>query len=127
MENIHKLPFLMGGTMAVVIGLISYVWGTKTQDIYIRMAVAMVVFFVLGTIIKNTLVKIQDEITKKKELDIQKIKEEEALLAAQAQAEAEAGKNPENKHNINLVADDDFDDEFSPLTVSRIIASKAKE
>lgn len=128
MGNVDKLPFFSGSIMAIVTGFISYIDGSKNQDIYIRMAIAMVVFFILGTIIKHTLISIQKEIEKKKEQELIELKKQEELMAAQVEEELgkELEKTNANGQSINLVADD-FDEEFSPLTVSRVIASKTNE
>lgn len=124
MDSIHKMPFLLGGFMAVVTGLISYISGKNSQTLYIRMAVVMVVFFILGNLIKRTLITINEELEKKKEQELLEMEKQEAEMSAQMQVDPQL--KPDNEHKINLVADDSEDD-FSPLNVSRIITSKLKE
>lgn len=125
MVDIHKLPFLLGGFMAVMVGIISYMSGSATQTIYIRMTVVLLVFYIVGSLIRNTVNTIKDEIKSKEE---QKLRDEAAQMEADiAEASSEAPPRPQSAgHKLDLVADD-FNEEFSPLTVSRIIASKVKE
>lgn len=125
MDAIHKLPFMLGGFMAVFIGIISYISGLNSQTIYIRMAVVMVVFYIIGSLIRKTLNTIQDEI---------KIKLEKESEEEQNGDEFNKDEAPENiphmaqpgEHRLNLIAGDS-EEEFSPLTVNRIITSKMKE
>lgn len=111
MKRIHKLPFLFGGFMAVLVGITSYVCGSEDRTTYFRMAVAMVIFYIIGLFVRNTLLSIDKEVMDKKE------KESNELLHKQLQ---------QNEHKINLVADDSSE-EFSPLAVSKVISSKIKE
>ena len=117
MDGIHKLPFLLGGFMAVISGIVSYAYDSGSQATYIRMAVALVVFYIIGTYLKNTLSNLHEEVKRKKEQELQEMLEQEALQAAR---EAESGPDSPEGHKVNLVADD-FSDEFLPLTISRII------
>ncbi len=126
MDAIHKLPFFLGGFMAVIVGMISYVSGSASQTIYVRMAVVMVVFYVVGSFIRKTLSGIKDELDDKE----QKRRAEEQLEAEEASMN-EAFQNAHQKgqpgeHKVDLVADD-FDEDFSPLTISRVITSKLEE
>ena len=125
MDGIHKLPYLLGGFMAVIVGIISYISGSVTQTIYIRMAVVMVVFYMLGSIIRNTLNKIKDELRNKEEQRLLEEQIEEEAKNSEAARKRSHAVHP-GEHRVDLVADD-FNDEFSPLTVSRIITSKTKE
>jgi len=87
MDNIHKLPFLFGGFMAVIAGAINYSNGFDSQTIYINMTIFMVIFYILGIYIKNTIVAMNKE---------QKVKRENELnLLNQNNAE-----NPD-KNNTN--------------------------
>lgn len=125
MHGINKLPFLLGGFMTVFVGIISYIGGSANQTIYIRMAVVMVVFYIVGSIIRNTLNTIQEELKDKK---MQVILKEQI---AEKNNKKEVSRNVSHmvkpdEHRVNLVTDD-YEAEFSPLTVSRIITSKMKE
>lgn len=125
MDYIHKLPFLLGGFMAVIVGIYSYLAGTANQAVYLRMTIALVAFYIVGGYIKNTVVALKEELRKKEE---QKAKEEAAEEARRMfEAQAADMENQPQQHRVNLVADDDYDEEFTPMTVSRVIASKLKE
>ncbi len=123
MESIHKLPFLLGGSMAVVVGLISYISGSAAQTVYLRMAVVLVVFYILGGIVRNTLNAIKDEMRKKEEQRLLEEKAQDEAMAGEASPKGTQTVQP-GEHKVDLVADD-FDD-FTPLTVSQVIASKTK-
>lgn len=125
MDNIHKLPFLLGGFMAVVVGIISFISGSAAQTIYIRMAVVMVGFYIVGGFIKNTLNTIKDELKQKEEQRLLEEQIEEEAKRIEASAMASNMVQP-GEHKVDLVADD-FDEDFTPLTVSRVISSKVKE
>jgi len=121
MDLIRRLPFLFGSFMAVIAGFASYICGTDSRSIYIRMAVCMVVFYILGTFIKNTVGNIKKEITINEEYKRLKEKEEEA-----ERAHVDRRADHKQGQKVNLVADD-TNDEFSPMMVSRVITSKMKE
>lgn len=125
MDRIHRLPFITGGFMAVLTGITSYACGSDNQTTYIRMAVVMVVFYIIGIFIRNTLQSISTELDEKKERNLLKEKEE---AAAAELAEKNAVKQNEagNGQRVNLVADDSGE-EFTPLTVSQVISTQFKE
>lgn len=128
MDRIHRLPFITGGFMAVLTGITSYACGSDNQTIYIRMAVVMVVFYIIGIFIRNTLQSISNELDEKKERDLLKEKEEAAAAELAELAEKNAVKQNEagNGQRVNLVADDSGE-EFTPLTVSQVISTQFKE
>ena len=132
MERIHGLPFISGGFMAVLTGIASYAWGSDNKTTYIRMAVVMLVFYILGVYVRNTIVSINVEKEEKRERELQK-ELEEAEAAAAAQHAAKHAAQHEAKqhdaglgHKVNLVADDSGE-EFTPLTVSQVISTRVKE
>jgi len=116
---------LLGGFMAVVVGIISFISGSAAQTIYIRMAVVMVGFYIVGGFIKNTLNTIKDELKQKEEQRLLEEQIEEEAKRIEASAMASNMVQP-GEHKVDLVADD-FDEDFTPLTVSRVISSKVKE
>ena len=113
MDRIHRLPFITGGFMAVLTGITSYACGSGNQTTYIRMAVVMVVFYIIGVFIRNTLQSINTELDEKRVQD--QIRENEAAMT-EAAAKAAAKQNEGVQvHRVNLVADDSGE-EFTPLT-----------
>lgn len=124
MDRIHRLPFITGGFMGVLTGITSYACGSGSQTTYIRMAVVMVVFYIIGVFIRNTLQSINIELDEKREQD--QLREKEAAKA-EAAAKAAAKQNEGDQgHRVNLVADDSGE-EFTPMTVSQVIITKMKE
>lgn len=77
MSIVPKLPFLLGALMAVIVGAAGYLDGLDSQAVYIRMAVVMIVFFIIGSIIKNTLSTIQQEISNKRENELLEMQDSE--------------------------------------------------
>jgi regulator of protease activity HflC (stomatin/prohibitin superfamily) len=138
MEGIRKVPFILGCLAAMVTGTVSYAAGAESRTVYMRMAIVMVVFFILGVYIRNTVLALKKEIEKKK--DEQEAAEEEKLRqeqesqktaaakqpAAAADQDAKANQAGQQAHTLDLTADDS-EDEFKPLTVSRVVSSKMKE
>lgn len=127
MDYVHRLPFILGASMAVVIGVINNSTGTESKTIYIRMSVGLVVFFILGLYIRNIIYKIDEEIRKKK-VEEQRIKEKSVI-----------GKTNEGaKHSVDYRVDDNsfemnintqkeeklYDEEFTPLSVNSITINK---
>lgn len=132
MERFRKLPFLSGCMAAVLAGITSFAAGADSQTIYIRMAVMMLVFFILGVYIRNTVytIKRQNLIREKeKELEeeqrLKKIKEEKMAEALAAK------KNAENKaktvHTINMTAGDAEQDSFEAMNFAQAVRTKANE
>lgn len=125
MDRIHKLPFLLGGFMAVVTGVISYCCGSDSQTTYVRMLVFMVVFYVIGIYVRNTIKSIHTELNNKKEQEL---------------LNSDIGNEGEHKsimndgghvlqhqeHKVDMVAGGP-DDELTPLILSHLISNKTKE
>jgi uncharacterized membrane protein YciS (DUF1049 family) len=136
MERICKLPFILGCLAAMTVGIASYAAHIESHTIYLRMTVMMLVFFIIGWYIKNTVFNIEKEIQDKK-LEQEKEEEQQQLnkLAEEQKASASASKHqPSNQgqaqrqqtHKLDLTAED-TDDDFEPLAISRAISSKTKE
>jgi len=121
MGNVHKLPFILGATAAILIGLVGMNSGLDKKDIYIRMAISMVICFAIGVYIKNVIIGIKNEIEKKRIEEMQK--EEEIRLQTERELKEHEDKNnsnndAENKSKIDYRIDNDFGEDFSPLTIN---------
>jgi len=138
MERIHKLPFILGCLAAMVVGIASYITNSDNQTIFLRMAVIMAIFFILGVYIRNTVLSIKDEVSKK---EMERLKEEELRIWQENEkqrAEADDSKHHQannginqtlhgqTQHKVDLVAEDTVGD-FQPMTVSRVISTKVNE
>jgi len=132
MERIYKLPLMLGCLAALVAGISGYASGMDNSDIYIRMAVMMVTFFVLGLYVRNSVLSIKKELSEKKKNDALKKKEEskkhdepkkqnepakgQELKAPERQEEESAGKENGEEN-----------DGFTPLNISKAIRTKISE
>jgi hypothetical protein len=138
MDRIHKLPFILGCLAAMVVGIVSYITYLDNQTIFLRMAVVMTIFFILGVYIRNTVLSIKDEVSKK---EMERLRDEELRILQEHEkqpAETDVSKqHPANngisnehhvqaQHRVDIVADDAVG-EFEPMTVSRVISTKVKE
>jgi len=94
------------------------------------MIIALVVFYIIGFILSSTLSRIIEEQNKlKQEAEKQQKLEEEKLEQLKREQE-KAEQMKQEGHlgsNLDLVADDDTDDGFSPLDLSQAIRTKINE
>ena len=140
MERIQKLPFLAGCLAAIVTGMASYAAGVESRMIYLRMAVMMLVFFLIGIYIRNTVLSINDDIENKKrekefeeaQAQINQNEEQKAATRDNSKPQLQAQDNrtdpPTGKKppKLDLVADDS-DDDFKPFDISNAIKAKVNE
>lgn len=129
MDYIRKLPLLMGLTGAILIGLIGYAKKIPNKENMLKMIIIMVIFYIVGLFIRNTITGILEEI-KQKALE----KEKQELEEKKRQEELENENKKEKKRNsiIDLVADDEFnsetnDEDFDALPVADFIKNELKE
>ena len=136
MWHIHRLPFIFGCSAGIIAGIISYAIGAKNQTIYIRMAVMMIVFYLIGSYFKNTLLTIEKE-NKRKKAEQERIEEQHLQQQIEEQKEAAAKQhlqqpplNPQQEQSqakqpsaLDLIADE----EFKPLLMSKAVSTKIKE
>lgn len=141
MNYVRKLPFILGTGMALIIGIVNYSSDAELKDIYIRMSIGLVCFFILGLYIRGTIYKIDDELRKQREEEeSQRKREEYELKMAELERQREEKKEGMNKRNIDYAADEDlgnnvpdgniesdledeeqiYDDEFEPLNVKNV-------
>ena len=140
MKRIHKIPFILGCSAAIVTGIASYAAHTEDRNIYMRMAVMMLIFFIIGLYAKNTILSIQKEVQYKKQeqerAEEQQLRHqmEEKKASASARKPAQQENSPEQQrqmqkkqiHKLDLAAGDTEDD-FEPLAISKAVSSKSKE
>ncbi len=132
MGNIRKLPFILGCLAAIVTGIVSYSVGVVDQTIYLRMAVMMLLFYILGLYIRYTVrltkkeVKIREVERQKEERIRKKQLEEEKRVATINERLKQVGKQEDSGYKVNLTAND-AEDDFEPLTVSRAIRTGINE
>ena len=119
MEYIQRLPFILGASMSIIVGFVSFEYGVSQQSTYIRMGICLVVFFALGILIRNVLLNIIEDIEKKREELVNEKKEEENMQ--DAAIKTSSGDQPPTV--VDYTTPDILED-FSPLTVSEVIKTK---
>lgn len=118
MDYVHKLPFLMGGSISFIIGFISYNSGLSASATYIRMAVGMVVFFVLGLYVRGFIYQLEGEVRdkiKEKEKEISQNENNSSGTNIDYVVEGEEDNIEFEMNNETL-----FDEEFTPLNVNSV-------
>ena len=127
MDYVHKLPFILGASIAVLIGVINSITGAESKTIYIRMSVGLVVFFILGLYIRNFIYKIDEEVRKKK-VEEQKIKEKSVMQKTNEGAKHSVDyRVDDNSFEMNINTQNEeklYDEEFTPLSVNSITINK---
>ncbi len=130
MDFIHRLPFIIGAFVTIIIGLVNIQAGSDLQDTYKKMAVGIVVFFMVGLFARHFLLSLMEEVeAKKKELEEQGAPEEGTQVSQQDKDKTK-GQQTENVIDISTgtvnfeVGDGE---EFTPLKVSEVISRKLEE
>ena len=70
MRYINNLPVIMSALSAIITGLYGYLKGLPNSTVYKYMCICTIAFYLLGLLIKRTIVKTIDEINKEKEHSI---------------------------------------------------------
>lgn len=112
MGNIRKLPFLSGCAAAVLAGIISFAAGADKQTIYIRMAVMMFLFYMIGLLVKTTVINTRRELeNRKREQELEeamrrkKLREEkmkEMIESRKNAAKSVVGTEPDTTEDLDL-------------------------
>ncbi|WP_010249140.1 hypothetical protein [Acetivibrio cellulolyticus] len=127
MDYIHKLPFILGASMAVIIGVVSNKTGVESKIIYIRMSVGLIAFFVLGLYIRSIICKIDEEIRKRKEEELRQKEELENAQIGDGQNHTVDYRVDDNNFELDLNMGKDeklYDEEFTPLSVNSVTINK---
>ncbi|PYG89845.1 hypothetical protein LY28_00442 [Ruminiclostridium sufflavum DSM 19573] len=125
METIMKIPFLLALIASIITGAISIVNNADTNKTCISMIMAMIIFYIVGILIRNTLSNIIEEQNNQKLEAEKKLREEEMLEKAKA-----ALKSKKAEHlgkNLDLVTEDEIDDGFTPFDLSQAVKAKMNE
>lgn len=123
MDYIHKLPFILGAVVTITVGIISYSYKVSDQVLYMRMAVSMAVFYLLGLYVRSVIEKTLEEVRqKKKEEELKKAQERK-----KKKKEEESKIDSQDKCSSQVDYKVGDDEEFSPLKVSEVIKDNLKE
>ncbi len=128
MDYIRKLPLLLALTGAIITGMVGYTHHVANNDNMARMMVVMLVFYIIGLIIRRTILDTIDT----HKLKEQERQEEERLLLEQEKAEEKAEKEKKAQSTlsstVDLAADEEIEiamgDEFSNLPVNDYISTE---
>ncbi len=124
METIMKIPFLLALMASLITGFISIASNSNTNQTCLRMIIAMVSFYLVGLLVSFTLKSIVEEQNKQKLEAEAKAKEEEMLEKANAEKLEQEGHLG---NSVDLFADNDNDNGFTPLDLSQAVRTKIKE
>lgn len=117
MHYIQRLPFILGASAALAAGALGYIRGVPEKDLYIRMAVSMVIFYAVGFLVRSLLLSI------KKEIEEMENREKEEEMKSQNQHEIEAteaaNENRFKGRNVDLRVDESRE-EFTPFTAGNL-------
>ncbi len=128
MEIIMKIPFLLAILAALITGFFSIAGNKDLNETCIRMIIAMVSFYLIGLFAKSTFKSIVEEQNRQK-AEAEKLKMEEELekqrLAGEQAEQTE--KNDYLGKKIDFRADEEIDDGFTPLDLTKAVRTKMKE
>lgn len=115
MQYIQKLPFIMGASMSILIGMISYGLKVTPPELYVRMVMTLTGFFIVGIYIRSIIRKIIEEIEEKK-------RSEEGFDIDDVESYNGEGEFQQNSSQIDYLVDDtkDLGEDFEPLRVDEI-------
>lgn len=134
MDYVHRLPYILGASAAIIIGMASYKSGLDIRTIYVRMSIFMVKFFVVGLYIRGEINKIDIEVKNKKA-------EQEALEKNEKKNTEGSDDKESTGSSIDLKVDDNaindsinlsagikklYYEEISPLSVDDIKIDEEK-
>jgi len=69
MSCIQRFPFILSAIMTIIIGSISYKNTDEFKITCIKMALALVIFYVTGTFVKKVALEIDDEVKREEEIN----------------------------------------------------------
>ena len=130
----EKLPYILSAFMSLFAGAAEYIRNSDSSVIYKRMAIYLVIFYILGLILKSTFNSLKKEITLRDVNYCYKVKENiENNKASNNQKEKDdTAEEPAGKTSFQAGQKFDSvvknDDEFIPLEeLSRAVKSKLND
>ncbi|MGI6124177.1 MAG: hypothetical protein ACOYIG_08315 [Acetivibrionales bacterium] len=128
MDYIRKLPLLMALSGAIITGLMGYTNRVQNNENMINMIITMIIFYIVGLLIRGTAFDIIETNRKKEE---EKLAEEKRIAEEKEKEEKELKRKAEQAsgNTLNLVADEDLnlgmsEEEFNDLPVADYIKSE---
>ncbi len=133
MDYIRKLPILMALSVAIITGLVGYTHRVHNDENMINMLVAMVAFYIVGLLIRGTVLDIIETNRRKEKERL----EEEKRIAKEKEKEEKKLKQKQSKDkgsssSLDIVADEDLnpgmtEEEFNALPVADYITNELKK
>jgi len=123
-EYLHKFPIIVSLIMTIIIGLISYTSSSDMNQTYVRMAVSLIGFYIIGVFLKNILKGINEEIIEKKRKEEEEKAKEQQDVSSKIEDKIEDKIEHKSKIDYKI---DDFNEEFSPLKVSEVIKTSLND
>jgi predicted Holliday junction resolvase-like endonuclease len=97
MDYIDRMPVIISLSASILLGFISYYSMVDTDKIYIILSISLVVFYIIGVFIKNTVKQVAEQVI---EVQNQQL-EEEKRLQEERRLEEEEKKRLEDEKNRN--------------------------
>ncbi|NLX63464.1 MAG: hypothetical protein GX022_01590 [Clostridiaceae bacterium] len=135
MDYIRKLPLLMALSSGIITGLAGYASQVANKENMTNMFIVMIIFYIVGLLIRGTLIDIIETNRKKEE---ERIREEKRLAREKEREERERQRKEKKAAGnvsgniLNLAADEDLkqvinDEEFEDLPIADYIRSELKK
>ncbi|HOQ38290.1 MAG TPA: hypothetical protein PK033_09160 [Acetivibrio sp.] len=125
MDYTHKLPFIIGASVTIIVGILSYKGGYELKTICTRMSLSMVLSFLAGTYLRSFIERMQQEVKQKKELDT--IKENQEIISEASKKNVQVKKSKidltageDTSENMHIGEENLYDEEFEPLKVTNV-------
>lgn len=110
MDYIRKLPVLMSVLSGIIVGTAGYTQKVPDKENIFKMLIVMVIFYITGYLLRNTLLDIIESIERKHEeerLEKAKAEQEKKKVAAETESDGDKGTV------LDLKADDESGLEMS--------------
>ncbi|GAE88998.1 hypothetical protein [Acetivibrio straminisolvens] len=131
MDYISKMPFIMGASASIVVGIISYGNGFDLKAICVRMTAGMILFFAIGVFLRRFVTNIYEEVKEKNEQEVQNTAEHTNMGKKEHDKshgiDYRVGGESGDWNNEKVESDQLYDEEFTPLEVSRVTIKDNKQ
>jgi len=126
MDYIRKLPLLIALSSGIITGLVGYANHVRDKENMANMFIVMVIFYIVGLMIRGTLIDIIETNRRKEE---EKIREEKRLAREKEREEKEKEKESISGSTLDIAADEDLnpiinDEEFEALPIADYIRNE---
>lgn len=131
MNYIRKLPLLMALAAAIITGLMGYINQVRNNENMTNMLIVMVIFYMVGLLIRGTVLEAIETNRKKEEERIQ----EEKRIAEEKEKEEKKQKQNKEKGSgstLDMAADEEInlgisEEEFGALPIADYITKELNE